>query len=120
MGNYGGVIKMINRKNIQEIIDIAKNKLVEVYSPYTIYLFGSYAWGIPNNDSDLDILIIVNSISENKTHKRVLIGRKALIDLDIPKDIMVYTKEEFEKLAEEKSSLCYKIKSEGVKLYEAA
>ena len=109
---------MDNSKKIQDIIKIVKDRLVAVYAPNEIYLFGSYAWGNPDNDSDLDILVVIKDTAENRIHKRVLIGRKALVDLEIPKDIIVYTSLEFNKMAEEKASLCYKIKNEGVKLYE--
>ncbi len=36
-----------------------KNRLVRAYNPLTIYLFGSYAWGTPTEDSDLDLVIVV-------------------------------------------------------------
>lgn len=41
-------------------------KLVDVYEPEKIILFGSYAYGKPNADSDLDLLII------KKTSKRFI------------------------------------------------
>lgn len=42
------------RKPIRHIAD----KLKESYNPEKIILFGSYAWGLPDEDSDIDILII--------------------------------------------------------------
>ena len=51
---------MINKQTINSI----KNTLVEVYHPLKIYLFGSYAWGKPTEDSDLDLLIVVQSSSK--------------------------------------------------------
>lgn len=48
---------MIDNQKISLIVE----KLVKAYQPKKIYLFGSFAWGQPNADSDLDILIIVNS-----------------------------------------------------------
>ncbi len=41
----------------KKVIDEVKNRLVNTYNPIAIYLFGSYAWGIPTEDSDLDLLI---------------------------------------------------------------
>lgn len=107
-------------KKIDKIIELVSKRLVEVYSPDRIYLFGSYAWGKPDSDSDLDILVILGETDEKKMHKRILKGRRVLADLEIPKDIVVYTNIEFEQLASQKSSLCYKIKNEGVTLYETA
>jgi hypothetical protein len=53
-------------------------------------------------------------------YKRILRGLKSLRGLKIPKDILVYTKTEFEEMAKHRASLCYKIKHEGIKAYEAA
>jgi len=106
---------MINR----QVIEVIKNKLVTVYNPITIYLFGSYAWGEPTEDSDIDMLVIVND-SQEKPNQRIKSAYIALRGLGVPKDILVYTKEEFERSAFEPSTLIYKIKNEGVKLYEVA
>lgn len=106
---------MIDDQKISLIVE----KLVKAYQPKKIYLFGSFAWGQPKADSDLDILIIVDH-SEQKLYKRMKPAYQALRDVRVSKDILVYTEKEFEKLALEPSSLFYKIKLQGVKLYEAA
>ncbi len=46
------------------MLEIIKNRLINVYHPAVIYLFGSYAWGQPTKDSDLDLLIIVDKSDE--------------------------------------------------------
>ena len=99
-----------------EIIEEVKNRLVTTYHPETIYLFGSYAWGNPNEESDLDLLVVIKD-SEEKSHKRTIIGRRSLFDLGISKDLVVYTKEEFDTRASDPSSLLYKIKYQGKVLY---
>ena len=104
---------MINKKTIEEV----QNRLVQVYDPLEMYLFGSYAWGKPSRDSDLDLLIVVSD-SDDKIHKRSLPGIRVLIDLMISKDILVYTKKEFEKKSDDVTTLCYKIKKEGKRIYE--
>jgi predicted nucleotidyltransferase len=105
--------KMITSDQIEEV----KNRLVLVFHPEAIYLFGSYAWGEPTEDSDLDILVIVQK-SDEKMHKRAFPASMALIDLMIPKDVLVYTKDEFDSRKNEKSSLSYKVLLEGKKIYE--
>lgn len=102
----------------RDILEIIKDRLIEIYSPIAIYLFGSRVWGIPDENSDFDILIIVEK-SEEKPYQRIIKGLKALRGLKIAKDILVYTKDEFENLTSDVSTLCYKVKNEGVKLYEA-
>ena len=76
-----------------EIIDVV-NKIALNFNPEKIFLFGSYASGTPDRDSDLDLLIIQNS--KLPRHKRVFEIRKSLIGSMIPLDIIVYTPEEFE------------------------
>ena len=105
-------------KNKKIIIDI-KNRLVNTYNPLAIYIFGSYAWGNPDNQSNLDILIIVDH-SDQKIYKRPIPAYEALRGIKLSTDILVYTFDEFDAMVKEKSSLCYLVKSKGKVLYEAA
>jgi uncharacterized protein len=96
----------------QDVIEEVKRRLVEVYKPSKIYLFGSYAWGTPNEDSDLDILIVVDE-SDERPIKRSFNGYMALSGLGISKDIIVYTSEEFAEDSARETSLFHKIKHQG-------
>ena len=80
----------------KNIIDEVKNRLVKTYDPLAIYLFGSYSWGSPTDESNLDLLIIINESTE-RDYTRAVSGHKALIGLGIAKDLIVQTKDEFEK-----------------------
>jgi uncharacterized protein len=100
----------------ENTIEEVKNRLIKVYDPLEIYLFGSYAWGMPTEDSDLDLLIVVET-SEEKRHKRGKPGFEALWGLCISKDLMVYTKNEVEQLAADPTSLVHKILKNGKKIY---
>ena len=103
----------------KKMIEILKKRLIETYRPKTIYLFGSHAWGKADFQSDFDIMVIVDE-SDEKPYKRAVKGIRSLNGLKISKDIIVYTNSEFSELARDVSTLCYKVKNEGVKLYEAA
>jgi predicted nucleotidyltransferase len=103
----------------KKMIEVLKKRLIEAYSPQAIYLFGSHAWGKPDSQSDFDILVVVDK-SDEKPYKRAIKGMRSLNGLKISKDIVVYTNNEFEKLVRDVSTLCHKVKNEGVKLYEAA
>ncbi|MFA5075168.1 MAG: nucleotidyltransferase domain-containing protein [Candidatus Babeliales bacterium] len=103
----------------QETIEEVKHRLVKVYNPLKIYLFGSYAWGKPHEDSDLDILIVVDK-SKERAIKRSLSGYKALWGLGISKDIIVYTEDEFETSSKKENSLPYKVKRFGKVIYANA
>lgn len=100
----------------KELIDEVARRLVGVYSPEAIYLFGSYAWGNPDKESDLDILVVVKESSE-KSYKRSNVGSWQLIDLMVPNDLLVYTEKEFKELSRDRTTLCYKVKTEGKVLY---
>lgn len=106
---------MISEAVIQEVI----SKLVKTYDPLEIYLFGSYAWGHPTEDSDLDILVILEH-SDQSSYQRMLAGHRALMDVGIAKDILVQTREEFERKSDDITTLYYKIKREGKKIYVKA
>jgi predicted nucleotidyltransferase len=103
----------------KQLIQLAVKRLAAVYEPIAIFIFGSFAWGKPDDGSDLDLLIVVDQ-SEEKPYERIRKGLKSLRGLKIPKDILVYTNSEFEEMAKDKASLCFKIKNEGIKAYEAA
>jgi len=103
---------MINKSTLKEV----KNRLVKTYDPLAIYIFGSHAWGTPTPDSDLDLLIVVEKSNE-KTYVRPVVGYHALFGLELPNDILVFTKKEFEKRSKDITTLCFKIKNEGKLLY---
>jgi len=103
----------------KEVIENVKKRLVKVYNPVAIYLFGSYAWGSPTEDSDLDLLIVVEK-TDQKSYDRPLAAYDALFGMNIAKDIIVYTKEEFEEAAKNKATLGFKIKKDGKLIYARA
>ncbi len=105
----------------EKLIDEAKEKLLAAYDPKAIYLFGSYVWGIklPDSDSDLDFMVIVQDDLEGDIRRRSMKGQNALAHFPFPKDILVYTITEFERMAASPSTLCYSVKNKGKILYEA-
>lgn len=89
---------MIDSVKINDIV----NRIAKKFNPDKIILFGSYAFGAPNNDSDLDLLIIKDT--DLPRHKRSFDIQKSLIGSMIPMDILVYTNKEFEEEKNEKFS----------------
>jgi len=100
-----------------EQIEAVKTRLVETYHPLQIYIFGSYAWGTPHEDSDLDLMIIVPASDNPKPHLRSYAGHKALYGLDIAKELIILTEEEFKTRSANNNFLAYKVKNEGVCIY---
>jgi predicted nucleotidyltransferase len=79
----------INRK-----IDAMVRLIVKRFRPAKIILFGSYAKGNAGPDSDVDLLIVM-PVRGSRHKKAVEIG-VALHDIEISKDVIVVTPEEFE------------------------
>ena len=75
------------------ILEIAK-RIAEQYEPKKIILFGSYAYGEPTQDSDVDLLIIKNTdkqpIDRGIEVKKLLRG----VAPYLPVSPLVYTEEE--------------------------
>ena len=103
----------------QNTIDEVKKRLIEAYNPLEIYLFGSYAWGHPDEESDLDLLIVVDHHPSSR-YQSMVTGHKALIGLNISKDLLVYSKDEFNKCASDVTSICNKVIRSGKKIYAKA
>lgn len=100
----------------QSTIDEAISRLVKVYSPVCIYLYGDYAWGIPNEESNFELLVVIDS-SDKLVLERGYKGFEALLGLPIPSKITVFTKEEFDNYAQDATSTTYEIKNRGKILY---
>lgn len=103
---------MISQETIQEAI----LRLVKAYNPLEIYLFGAYGWGIPDDDDNLNILLIIES-SDEKVHKRSYKAFNALLGLEIPSNVIVFTKQEFDTFSQDVNSLTYEVKSKGKIVY---
>ena len=81
---------MISKTKISDIV----NKIAKNYDPDKIILFGSYANGTANEDSDLDFIIIKKT--DKPKHKRGREVRRFLLGAMIPIDLKIYTPNEFE------------------------
>jgi len=101
----------------KEIILRVTEKIKINYNPQEIILFGSYAYGNPDNDSDLDLLIIKET--DDKFRQRTLNVRRILSEENglIGLDILVYTPKEIAKRLEVGDSFLSKLLREGIVLY---
>ncbi|MCX6616308.1 MAG: nucleotidyltransferase domain-containing protein [Acidobacteria bacterium] len=81
---------------IREAIEAIVARLVAHYAPQKIILFGSYAHGQPDEDSDIDLLIIKDTperfVDRMTTVRRLTRGTHD----SIPFDPLVYTPAEIE------------------------
>jgi uncharacterized protein len=104
---------------LQEIIQVLKSE-----GAYKIILLGSYAYGNPDDQSDLDILVIspedfipATNHDKMELHHRYNSGIKKFREL-IPIDLMVYTKAMYDRLMVSPNLFFSEINQKGKILYE--
>jgi predicted nucleotidyltransferase len=64
---------MVDRKDIQATCD----DIVQQFAPLRVILFGSYAYGTPTEDSDVDLLVIMD-IPEEQTRRQAVTIRQRI------------------------------------------
>ena len=98
------------------ILDQIVKRLVEGLQPERIYLFGSQARGEAAEDSDIDLLVILPE-SDLPRHQREARSYDLLWRLTAPVDVLVFTKEEFNRTSQVRTSLASNVKSNGEVIY---
>ncbi len=103
---------MVDRQKIEAFINEVRHR----FQPEKILLFGSYAYGEPSSDSDVDILIILSFKGKNpeKATEIWLATRP-----DFPVDVMVRKPEEIRERLELGDPFIREIIQNGVPLYES-
>lgn len=93
------------------------NKITTEFKPEKIILFGSWAWGKPEANSDIDMLVVKESSKPRSEREYEL--RTLLFPSEIPLDIMVYTPGELKQKIERDQNLFLKdIVNNGIILYD--
>ena len=106
--------KNIGIKNLNKIVQ----QLVQTTQPQAIYLFGSYASGKPNENSDLDFCIIKNQIKDKNTLLKN--AYLSLYKLPYAFDLVMMTQDEFDQRKSVWWTLQGQIQEKGKKIYEAS
>ena len=108
------VLKNLNADLLNEIVQ----SLVNALHPERIYLFGSHAYGQPNDDSDVDLLIVISD-SDVLSRDKIVEGYRALREFHIPKDIIVVNQSQFDKRSRWLSSIERVVTDKGRLLYDS-
>ncbi len=98
------------------ILDQIVSRLVDGLHSEHIYLFGSQVQGQATEDSDFDLLVVVPE-SNLPRHQRETHSYDLLWGLTTPIDVIVLTKEEFNRTSQVKTSLASTVQSKGEVLY---
>lgn len=92
------------------------SQIVERFRPLKVILFGSYAYGIPTPDSDIDLMIVM-PYSGNELDKMVEV--RSYLDSSMPVDVLVKTPKQIEERIELGDFFLAEIMEKGKVLYEA-
>lgn len=93
-------------------------RLVDVYQPERIYLFGSKARGQAGPDSDYDLMVVVPDDAPPE-RRRSRLGYQALRGTGTAADVLVWPRQTFDERLHLRASLPATIVREGKLLYAA-
>ena len=101
---------MVEVADILAFVDAVAAK----FKPQRIVLFGSYAYGTPTEDSDVDLLVVMNY--RGPSHRR---AAKIRIDVDatFPMDLLVRSPAEIERRIRLNDFFLKEITEKGLVLY---
>ncbi len=99
-----------------DAISIMVDRIVGQFHPLRIFLFGSQARGDATESSDIDLLVILNDVSDKR--KVAIEMRRLLKDMPVSKDIVVSTSDEVERLRNVVGTIAYTALREGKIVYE--
>ena len=88
--------------------------IAEEFHPDKIILFGSYAYGTPHEDSDVDLLVVMPARNQHDQAVRILWRLAA----PFPIDLLVRTPYQMKCRLEESESFTTTITAQGKALYE--
>jgi predicted nucleotidyltransferase len=106
----------VMEKVTQKTISAFARRIAKQFNPQKIILFGSYAYGKPTQDSDVDMLVIM-SFEGRGAYKSAEIA--TALRPEFPADILVRTPEQIKQRLEWGDFFIREITEKGKVLYEA-
>ena len=97
-------------------------EFLEPLHPEKVIVFGSYALGAADRDSDIDLIVVLDSEAMPRTyHDRTanhLLVRRALdaLNRDYALDVLVYTVPEWKRFQDSGSAFSKEVASRGVEV----
>lgn len=110
-------IRPVGFPPVAETLPRAIERIVSELKPEKIILFGSYAYGNPTPDSDVDLLVIMNT--KAKEIDRYVAVSNLLYPRQFPVDILVKTPKEIKEASHKKGNFFLReILTKGKVIYE--
>jgi uncharacterized protein len=102
---------MTSRNSIQAFVD----EVVRQFNPLKVILFGSYAYGKPTQDSDVDLLLIM---PHRDSPSRIATDIRLACPRDFPMDMLVRTPEEVDRRIRMGDQFLCEVITKGIILHE--
>lgn len=109
-------VEMTTTRQVDEKLREVVQRIVSVFDPERIILFGSYAYGQPTPDSDVDLLIVLES--DQRPAARAASVTRSLRPIPFPMDILVRTPDEIRYRLEIGDYFIQEILTKGKVLHE--
>jgi len=106
---------MVTESIIQQLVDRIKQ-----FEPEKIILFGSYAYGTPNDDSDVDLFVVKNVKNEDRRDLRLSIRghlRDIIYNQKVPVDLLLDSQEHINERIKIGDSVYEEIMNKGKIVY---
>ena len=101
---------------MKDIISGMTKRIVNMFDPVEVILFGSHARDEAGINSDLDLLVVLPHVKDKR--QETIAIRRALADFPISKDIIVTTPEEIKRRGNLAGTILRPALREGKVLYE--
>ena len=96
------------------VIRAYARRIAERFAPEKIILFGSHAYGTPNEDSDVDLLVVMPCRNQHDQAVRI----RWEIPAPFPMDLLVRTPKNLQWRLDERESFHTEVLTKGKVLYE--
>jgi len=98
------------------------NAALKPLHPKKVILFGSYAWGRPTQESDVDLVVVLDSETVPSTYHEKMTNRLSVrraldnVNRDYALDVLVYTAPEWKAFQDMGSAFSKEIISQGIEV----
>lgn len=108
----GAMMVNVSSDALSDVVD----RIIQAVHPEQILLYGSQAWGQPNEDSDIDLLVVLGASSE-PGYRRAREVYRSLRGIRLPIEVVVRTRDEMIRAGRVSTSLERQALDRGRLLY---
>jgi len=110
--------KSMTDHQTQDVVGQIVARITAKYNPRMIILFGSHAHGVPHEDSDIDLLVVMDKVRSRRQQATEI--DLLLRGIPVPTDVIVATPDDLERSRQKLSSVIGEALSHGKVIHERA